>query len=252
MRRLIETELEDAAGRQRILTDPEFIEAFREMWNRGKSGWSIGHLRRLLRLENEFLTRDLNDMVIYRSALAHWCGQSMAQVFARYRTWQLNSDAIDDAEEARAFAAMGTNVRDDGEFFLALLQHFDRDLHWHYVAANKDPEVIKQLLLHPQLLPGFNDSGAHVTNMAFFDGNLRALKIGLEDSEQGFSHMLKRLTREPAEFFGLNVADWRSAIGRILRCWIPDGWRATTARPACNIPIARPLTAISWLTEQMV
>ncbi|MEC7990841.1 MAG: amidohydrolase family protein, partial [Pseudomonadota bacterium] len=52
---------------------------------------------------------------------------------------------------------------------------------------------------------GFNDSGAHVTNMAFFDGNLRALKIGLEDSEQGFSHMLKRLTREPAEFFGLNV-----------------------------------------------
>ena len=88
---------------------------------------------------------------------------------------------------------------------LALLQHFDRDLHWHYVAANKDPEVIKQLLLHPELLPGFNDSGAHVTNMAFFDGNLRALQIGLEDSEQGFSHMLKRLTREPAEFFGLNV-----------------------------------------------
>ena len=80
MRRLIETELEDAAGRQRILSDPEFVEAFREMWNRGKTGFSIGHLRRLLRLENEFLTRDLNDMVIYRSALPHWCGQSMAQL----------------------------------------------------------------------------------------------------------------------------------------------------------------------------
>lgn len=205
MRRLIETELEDAAGRQRILSDPEFVEAFREMWNRGKSGFSIGHLRRLLRLENEFLTRDLNDMVIYRSALPHWCGQSMAQLFARYQLWQMNNEAVDDAEEARAFAAMGGAIRDDGEFFLALLQHFDRDLHWHYVAANKDPEVVKQLLLHPQLLPGFNDSGAHVTNMAFFDGNLRALKIGLEDSEQGFSHMLKRLTREPAEFFGMDV-----------------------------------------------
>ena len=205
MRRLIETELEDVAARQRILADPEFIEAFREMWNRGKRGFSMGHLRRLLRIENEFLTRDLNDMVIYRSALSHWCGQSMAQLFGRYQAWQMDSNAIDGAEEARAFASMGRGIRDDGEFFLALLQHFDRDLHWHYVAANKDPRVVKELLLHPRLLPGFNDSGAHVTNMAFFDGNLRALKIGLEDSEQGFSHMLKRLTREPAEFFGLGV-----------------------------------------------
>ncbi|NCF34372.1 MAG: amidohydrolase family protein [Proteobacteria bacterium] len=205
MRQLIETELEDAAARQQILLDPEFVEAFREMWNRGKSGFSIGHLRRLLRMENEFLTRDLNDMVIYRSPVSSWPGQSMAQLYGRYQSWLLNSEAIDDVEEARTFVDMGANIRDDGEFFLALLRHFDRDWHWHYVAANKDPQIIKKLLLHPQLLPGFNDSGAHVTNMAFFDGNLRALKIGLEDSEQGFSHMLKRLTREPAEFFGLDV-----------------------------------------------
>jgi N-acyl-D-aspartate/D-glutamate deacylase len=33
------------------------------------------------------------------------------------------------------------------------------------------------LLLHPQALPGFNDSGAHITNMAFFDGNLMSLKL---------------------------------------------------------------------------
>ncbi len=205
MRRLIETELEDVAARRRILSDPEFIEAFREMWSRGKSGFSVGHLRRLLRLENEFLTRDLNDMVIYRSTIEDWSGQSMAQLYQRYQFWQAHRESIDDIEEARTFAAMGDGIRDDGEFFLALLQHFDRDLHWHYVAANKDPEVIKKLLLHPRLLPGFNDSGAHVTNMAFFDGNLRALKIGLEESEHGFSHMLKRLTQEPAEFFGVDV-----------------------------------------------
>jgi N-acyl-D-aspartate/D-glutamate deacylase len=41
--------------------------------------------------------------------------------------------------------------------------------------------------------------------MAFFDGNLRALQIGLQDSEEVFSHMLSRLTQEPAEFFGLDV-----------------------------------------------
>lgn len=204
MRRLIETELEDVERRREILADPEFIEAFRAMWSRGKSGFNIGHLRRKLRLEKEFLTRDLNDMQIYRSSVSAWPGQTMAWIFHRYQAWCLSAELIDDADEAEAFAALGKQIRDDGEFFLGLLRHFDTDLHWCYVAANKDPAVIKRLLLHPKLIPGFNDSGAHVTNMAFFDGNLRALKIGLEDSEDCFSHMLSRLTSEPAEFFGLS------------------------------------------------
>ena len=204
MRRLIETELEDVEGRRKILSDPEFVEAFRAMWSRGKSGFNMGHLRRMLRLEKEFLTRDLNDMQIYRSSVAAWPGQTMAWIYHRYKSWCMNADMIDDADEKAAFEALGNAVRDDGEFFLELLRHFDTDLHWCYVAANKDPEVIKRLLLHPKLIPGFNDSGAHVTNMAFFDGNLRALKIGLEDSEACFSHMLSRLTSEPADFFGLS------------------------------------------------
>jgi N-acyl-D-aspartate/D-glutamate deacylase len=204
MRRLIETELEDVERRQEILADPEFIEAFRTMWSRGKSGFNIGHLRRKLRLEKEFLTRDLNDMQIYRSSVDAWPGQTMAWIYHRYQAWCLNSEFIDDASEAAAFTALGKDVRDDGEFFLGLLRHFDTDLHWCYVAANKDPAVIKRLLLHPKLLPGFNDSGAHVTNMAFFDGNLRALNIGLGESEACFTQMLSRLTSEPAEFFGLS------------------------------------------------
>lgn len=204
MRRLIETELEDVEGRRKILSDPEFVEAFRAMWSRGKSGFNIGHLRRMLRLEKEFLTRDLNDMQIYRSSIGAWPGQTMAWIYHRYKSWCVNADMIDDADEKAAFEALGPAIRDDGEFFLGLLRHFDSDLHWCYVAANKDPEVIKRLLLHPKLIPGFNDSGAHVTNMAFFDGNLRALKIGLEESEACFSHMLSRLTSEPAAFFGLS------------------------------------------------
>ncbi|MFL2522999.1 MAG: amidohydrolase family protein [Candidatus Azotimanducaceae bacterium] len=203
LRRLIETELEDVERRREILSDPEFIEAFRAMWSRGKSGFNIGHFRRKLRLEKEFLTRDLNDMQIYRSSIASWPGQTMAWIYHRYNAWCINSESIEEAAEAAAFAALGKDIRDDGEFFLGLLRHFDTDLHWCYVAANKDPGVIKRLLLHPKLLPGFNDSGAHVTNMAFFDGNLRALQIGLDESEACFSHMLSRLTTEPAEFFGL-------------------------------------------------
>lgn len=204
MRRLIETEIEDREARARILDEPEFVEAFRSMWNRGKSGLNLARLRRLLRLENEFLTRDLNDMVIYRSPVPAWTGLSMAELFHRYLAWRVDG-GDDNAEQARAFAAIGPGVRDDGEFFLALLRHFDRDLVWHYVSANRDPAVIRELLLHPQMLPGFNDSGAHVTNMAYYDGNLRALRIGAVESEALFSRMVQRLTREPAEFFGLDA-----------------------------------------------
>ena len=209
MRQLIETELEDVSARRAILDDPDFVEAFRSMWERGKSGFNIAHLRRKLRLENDFMTRDLNDMVIFRSPVAIWFNQPMAWIYHRYLIWRQQPDVIDDACEVAAFSNFGPEIRDDGEFFLAMLRHFDTDLHWHYVAANADPKKVRELLLHPKLLPGFNDSGAHVTNMAFFDGNLRALKIGLGDGEIGFSQMLHRLTQEPASFFGL------PGVGRI-------------------------------------
>lgn len=73
------------------------------------------------------------------------------------------------------------------------------------IAALGAAPVVKSLLLNPRMLPGFNDSGAHVTNMAYYDGNLRALRIALEDSEALFARMVMRLTREPAGFFGLDA-----------------------------------------------
>ncbi|MEM9624348.1 MAG: N-acyl-D-glutamate deacylase, partial [Pseudomonadota bacterium] len=205
MRQLIETELEDREARYQILDDPEFVEAFRAMWARGKQGFNMGHLRRRLRLEREFLTRDLNDMHIFRVPVPHWVGETLQFAYLRYRTWCEQPDIIDDPEEAEVFNALGKNLRDDAEFFLGLLKHYDRDLYWHYVNANKDPRVVKELLLHPKLLPGFNDRGAHDPTRAYFDGTLRALAIAVNDSEQTFSHMVGRLTREPAEFFGLDV-----------------------------------------------
>ena len=202
MRQLIETELEDVEARREIISDPQWVEDFRTMWAQGKSGFNLDHLRRKLRMERSFLSRDLNDMMIFRVPVEGWIGQSLNFAYQRYQAWVINADVVDDAEERHVFTALGRNIRDDGEFFIMLLKHYDRDLYWHYVNANANPAVVKELLLHPKLMPGFNDSGAHVTNMAYFDGNLRALKIALEDGEDTFSHMLSRLTSEPAEFFG--------------------------------------------------
>lgn len=224
MRRLIETELEDREARRRILADPEFVEAFRAMWNRGKSGMSLARLRRVLRLENEFLTRDLNDMLIYRAPVADWSGRTMAEIHARYLAWRAGGSE-DNGEESLAFAGLGPEIRDEGEFFLALLRHFDRDIYWQYVSANRDPAVVKELLLHPQMLPGFNDSGAHVTNMAYYDGNLRALAIGAAESEALFARMVQRLTREPAEFFGIDAGSMDLGARADLVLLNPDALR---------------------------
>jgi len=225
MRRLIETELEDVAARRRILADPEFVDAFREVWSRGKSGFNLDHLRRRLRLENAFMTRDLADHVIYRSPVPAWQGRNMAEIHADYLLWR-ESDVPLSSEEQAAFAELGMDIRDEGEFFLRLLSVFDRDLYWHYVSANRDPEVVKKLLLDPLLIPGFNDSGAHVTNMAYYDGNLRGLKIALDDSEATFSYMVRRLTREPAEFFGLDAGRIEIGAKADLTLLNPENLRA--------------------------
>ena len=121
MRQLIETELENREKRVEILSDPDFIESFREMWNRGKSGFSANHLRRILKLESEFLTRDLRDMEIFRSPVPTWEGSNMAELYLRYQNWRQNPESIDCEEERYSFDQLGKSVRDDGEFFVCLL-----------------------------------------------------------------------------------------------------------------------------------
>ncbi len=66
--------------------------------------------------------------------------------------------------------------------------------------------------MDPLLLPGFNDCGAHLTNMAFYDVNLRSLKLAAQGGEADLSYMVKRLTKDPADVFGveggtINVGD---------------------------------------------
>ena len=87
-------------------------------------------------------------------------------------------------------------------------------------------------------MPGFNDSGAHITNMAFFDTNLMSLKLASEQSLDTVSTIVKRLTREPAEFFGLDVgtldigaqADIVLIDPEVLRNWDSNETRQLTYR----------------------
>ena len=204
MRELIEPDLEDRAGREKLLDDPAYRARFKRMWNHDKTGFSMARLKRRLRIMDDTLTRDLADMVMTERPVAAWKDETLAQIYARFTEWRRNGQARDQAE-AGIFASLPYTVDDDCDFFLALLRHFDTELRWYMLAANADPAVYKQALTHPQILPGFNDSGAHLTNMAFYDANLRGLQMVQGDGEAEIARHVSRLTREPAEFFGLEV-----------------------------------------------
>lgn len=205
LRVLNECDVDDREARQRIYNDPEWQKAFLAMWREGKRGFGPARLKRLMKREDFAIDRDPQFMMVDDAPVKSWVGESFADIFARLTRFQ-NSDhaAAKNEEERDAFNAFPP-ISDEAEFFMHMLRLYDTDLIWTEVTANRDDQLTKELLFDPRLLPGFNDSGAHLVNMAFYDCNLRGLKLAATDGINAFSHMVHRLTQEPAEFFNLNT-----------------------------------------------
>lgn len=218
LRRLNETELEDRAARARILRDPAYVAAFKKMWLSGKRGFSLARLKRRLRLEDYAFNRNLADMVMERCPLTTWQGQDFQTLFERVLACNAGTltDSIADVERDlidRDFFW----VQDEADFMLQLLRSFDTEMKWYTVTANRDLRMVRDLLMDPLLLPGFNDSGAHLTNMAFYDANLRSLQLAAQGGDADVAYMVKRLTQDAAEVFGvsggtINVGDRADVI----------------------------------------
>lgn len=204
LRLLNEPDLEDRAARRAILTDPAYIARFQRMWVKGKRGWSMARLKRLRQREEYAIDRSLDAMVIDRCPVPDWHGETVAAVYARFRRFADAPDAARSGVECAAFERLA-DATDEATFLLALWREFDTDFYWYMVSANRDPAVLRDLLMDPLLLPGFNDSGAHLTNMAFYDGNLRALRIAQAEGAAAVATMVRRLTSEPADFFGIDA-----------------------------------------------
>lgn len=203
LRALNETDLEDRGARQVILSDPDYRAAFRKMWMKGKSGFGIARLKRLLRLEDYAFDRDLGSMTIEVCPYADWQGQTFEQIYARALD-HFAGRAIAQGAEATVLDENFSNMQDEADFALAMLKTFDTQLSWSTVTANRNPVTVRKLLMNPLLLPGFNDSGAHLTNMAFYDVNLRCLKMAMEGGEGDLGYMVKRLTADAAQVFNVD------------------------------------------------
>ena len=205
LRRLNETDLEDRAGRLEILTDADYIKSFRAMWMKGKQGWGIARLKRKFNLEDFAFNRNLADMNVDLCPQTNWQGMSFQEALDRVLAIKsaILSEGVSD-EERNLVQTDFLMVADEADFMLQMLRSFDTDLSWSTVTANRSMETVRELLMDPLLLPGFNDSGAHLTNMAFYDVNLRSLKLAATGGDADVSYMVKRLTKDAAEVFGVD------------------------------------------------
>ncbi len=204
LRRLNETDIEDREGRRKIMHESVYIQSFKSMWMRGKQGWNLDRLKRKLNIEDFAFNRTLADMTVDRCPQKNWQGMDFQAVFDRVVAIKQDqyAEPVTKAEQ-KLIQKDFFWIADEGDFMLQMLRTFDTDLSWSTVTANRDMKVVRELLMNPKLLPGFNDSGAHLTNMAFYDVNLRSLKLAAEGGEGDVSYMVKRLTKDAADVFGV-------------------------------------------------
>jgi N-acyl-D-aspartate/D-glutamate deacylase len=224
LRELNEIDLEDREARLSLLNDPAYCQRFRKMWYHDKKGFSVARIKRWLRVMDDSFSRDLQDMVMTDRPLPVWKGETLQDIYERLLDWQARPSGTGRPDriprgprtnaEAKVFASFPNPVGDDCDFILHLLRHFDTDLRWYVLAANDDEERMTRVLFDPQILPGFSDSGAHLTNMAYYDSNLRGLQIAQKSSLRDVAYHVSRLTREPAEFWGMDREVGTVEVGR--------------------------------------
>ncbi|MEH6608479.1 MAG: amidohydrolase family protein [Halioglobus sp.] len=204
--RLIAKEYDDVEGRLALLNDPAFIEEFRREWHYGRGGNNLATFKAKLGVPDKLVVRDLEKMVFDGAPVSEWNGETMQQVFDRVLRYQRGlAEQSRSPAEAEALAQFPKPLHDDAAFMLHMMRAYDKSFRFWVDIANQGNRATLGYLLHKNALPGFNDSGAHITNMAFFDVNLMSLKLAQEQGLATVSTMVKRLTREPAEFFGLDV-----------------------------------------------
>ncbi|GAB5413644.1 MAG: amidohydrolase family protein [Congregibacter sp.] len=204
--KLIALEYDDVEGRQSLMHDPEWVEQFRKDWMHGRTGGDWASFKAKLGMPDHLVIRDLERLNFDGAPVADWDCETFQQVFERMQSYRGGdaSAARSDAER-EAFDAAETAPRDDADFMLFLMRRYDKSFRYWADVSNIENRATMDYLLHPQALPGFNDSGAHLTNMAFFDGNLMSLKLAQQQGEAVVAKMVRRLTREPAAFFNLDV-----------------------------------------------
>ena len=203
---LIALEYDDYEGRQRLMWNVEWVARFRKEWRHGRTGDDFASWKARRGLPDSLVIREPEKLIFDGAPCADWDGESFAQVMSRAQLFKSGDRSCARSESEReAFDKIDIELRDDADFVLHMLRTYDKSFRFYADVANAENRSTLAFLLHENTLPGFNDSGAHITNMAFFDSNLMSLKLAKEQGEDVVAKVVKRLTKDPADIFGLDA-----------------------------------------------
>ena len=112
--------------------------------------------------------------------------------------------------------------------FLDLVVEHGSRLRWKTVIGNDRPEVLNKVATSSAIQMGFNDSGAHLRNMAFYNSGLRMLKRVHEAQRNGNAFMttaqaIHRLTAELGDWYGIEAGTLREGDRADIAVIDPDG-----------------------------
>ncbi len=94
LRELIKLDFEDDSGRRALYDDPAFEARFKAMWRKGKKGFSLDRLKRLLRLEAYAFRRAIEEMEIADCPVAAWKGANLQDIFESVRAFQREASFV--------------------------------------------------------------------------------------------------------------------------------------------------------------
>ena len=177
----------DTAGRHAMFTDPVFRKQFVKEWNHKAAS---------------VFPKALKEMWVVKSPEPSHVGKNFEQI----------------AKDAN---------KEPVEHFMNLLAEHDTNIRWKCETSNHRESVRMELLTSKHCMPGFNDSGAHNLNMAFHDGGLHLLKQSVNNADiMPIERAIHRLTKEPADFFGIDAGD--ISVGKRADLIIIDPTRLQT------------------------
>ena len=177
----------DRDGRKKMFEDPAFRKQFVKEWNHKAAS---------------VFPKALKEMWVVNSPDATHIGKNFDQI----------------AKEAG---------KEPVEHFMNLLTEHDTQIRWKCDTSNHRESVRMELLNSEHCFPGFNDSGAHNLNMAFHDGGLQLLEQAQRHKDiMPIEKAIYRLTKEPADFLGIDAGD--ISVGKRADLIIIDPERLTT------------------------
>ena len=203
---LISLEYDDYEGRQRLMNEADWVARFRKEWRHGRTGGDFASWKAKRGLPDSLVIREPEKLIFDGAPCSEWDGESFADVMTRAQRFKSGDTCAARSEDERdCFDRIALELRDDADFALHMLRTYDKGFRFYADVANAENNATLEFLLHENTLPGFNDSGAHITNMAFFDSNLMSLKLAKEQGEGVVAQVVRRLTKDPAEVFGIDA-----------------------------------------------